>query len=208
MLSRTKKKDSQKLSVDIPAPAPAVEPDSKKQEAKLPATNPVMASHLGFKEEILVTKKRTIRPFFLKADETKSIFELKKELDKLAVPFDDCFDRRSLLERLTIIKDMEKKRGVNSRFIEHNWQSSWNNPKNWTSETHRLLYTHGLYWKYLDDIVASTYQAPSQQAPQQLPDQSRRSLRKKTRANRTFKESRRSQRSYSVPDIYETAVDS
>jgi len=106
------------------------------------------------KQEIDIPK---IRPFFLKADDKKSTGELQKELLKLAVPIDDCFDHKALLERLHLVKEEEKKKGIDSRCIEHHWQSTWNNPTNWTVETHSLLDKHGLYHHYIDEIVASTY---------------------------------------------------
>jgi len=55
------------------------------------------------------------------------------------------------------VKEEEKKKGIDSRCIEHHWQSTWNNPVNWTVETHSLLDKHGLYHHYIDEIVASTY---------------------------------------------------
>jgi hypothetical protein len=163
--------EAQKCAVDIRAPSPVGEAVDI-QDIKRPSKSTLRPKALGkSKDELLFReppKKRTTRPFFLKADETKSVKELRRDLGKLAVPYDDCFDHKSLLERLAQVKELEKKRGSESRFIEHNWQSNWNNPKNWTSETHRLLHTHGLFFKYTDEIVASTYQIPPPQKSNHL----------------------------------------
>jgi len=113
-------------------------------------------------------KKKTTRPFFLKADDKKSIKELRKDLTKLDVPFNDCYDKFSLLERLNTVKEFERKKGVESRFIEHNWDKEWNDPRNWSTETHQLLHKHGLFWKHIDDIVASTYNLPSSHNPSEV----------------------------------------
>jgi len=99
----------------------------------------------------------TVRPFFIVADETKTVLELRTELTKLKVPIDDCFDKASLMERLKTVKDHDRKKGLASRFIEHNWKQEWEDPTNWTSETHQLLNTHGLLWKNLHHIVRSAY---------------------------------------------------